>query len=77
MGFDDAKLPWQTGMMDGAVRRCAGAAVTGGNQDDRSTCLGDAAGNGADSFFRDKLDGDPGVTAGVFQVIDQLGKILD
>ena len=42
MGFGQPDLPWQAGMMDGALRRGAGTAVIAGDQDDLRAGLGHA-----------------------------------
>ena len=63
--------------MDGAAGRGAGAAVMAGDQHHLGTGLGHAGGDGANPRLADQLHADPGPAVGVFQVIDQLGQVLD
>ena len=56
---------------------CAGAAVIAGDQDDLGAGLGHAGGDGAHAGLAHQLHGDAGVLIGVFQIIDQLGQVLN
>ena len=72
-----AKLPGQARIVDGASGRRAGTPVIAGDQDDLGSCLGDTRSDGADARLRDKLDIDPGIPVGVFEIVDQLGQVFD
>ena len=72
-----SQLPWQTGMVDRALRCSARPAVITGDQDDLRTGLGHAAGDRTDAFLTDELDRDARFGIGVFQIVDQLCQILD
>ena len=56
--FGEAEFPGQAGVLDGAERRSAGAAVVAGDEHHVGVGLGDAGGDRADADFRDQLDGD-------------------
>ena len=75
--FGKAQLPRQAGIVDGVARCSAGAAVKAGNQNHFGTGLGNAGGNGANTGFADQLDVDGSLAVGAFQVIDQLGQVLN
>ena len=77
MGFCNAQLPRQTGIVNRALRRCTGTAVIAGNQDDLCAALGNACGNRADTGFGYQLDVDARLSVGVLQVVNQLCQILD
>ena len=49
MGFGQAELPGQTGMLDAGERRCAGTAIIPADQDDIGMGLGNPGCDGADS----------------------------
>ena len=63
--------------MDGVARRRARAAVKAGDQDDFGAGLGNTGGNRADTGLADQLDVDGRLAVGAFQVIDQLGQVLN
>ena len=48
-----------------------------GDEDDIGVSLGHASGDGADADFGDEFDVDAGAGVGVFEVVDQLGEVLD
>ena len=77
MGFGQTQLPREAGVLDRAAGGGAGAAVVAGDEDNLGARLGDAGGDRPDTRLRDQLDADPGVLVGVFQVVDQLGQVLD
>ena len=77
LGFGEAQLPGQTGVLDGAERRSAGAAGVAGDQHDIRMSLGNAGCDGSDADLRDQLHGDARPGIGVLQVIDQLREIFD
>ena len=77
VGLGDAQLPGQAGVLDGGAGGRAGAAVVARHQDDLRARLGDAGGDGAHPRLADQLDVDAGGAVGVFQVVDQLGQVLD
>ena len=56
--FREAELPGQAGVLDGAERGSAGAAVVAGDEHDVGMGLGDTGGDRAHAHFRDQLDGD-------------------
>ena len=75
--FGKAQLPRQAGIVDGVARCSAGTAVKTGNQNHFGAGLGNAGGNGANTGFADQLDVDGSLAVGAFQVIDQLGQVLN
>ena len=75
--FGQAEFPGQPGVLDGAERRSAGAAVVAGDEHHIGMSLGDARGDRADADFRDQLDGDARLRIDVLQVVDQLRQIFD
>ena len=77
VGFREPQLPGETRIVYGASRCGACAAVITGDQDDLGAGLGDTGGDGPDPGLGDQLDIDPGVAVCVFQVINQLGQVLD
>ena len=77
VGFRKAQLPGETGVVDGAFRRSAGAAVIAGNQHAPGACLGNAGRNGAHACLGDQLHGNAGVPVCVFQIENELGQILN
>ena len=77
MGLGDAKLPGQTGIVDGVAGRCARAAVVAGDEDDLCAALGDTGSDGADAGLTDQLDVDVGVAVGILEVVDKLCKVFD
>ncbi len=77
MGFRHAQLPGQTSPVDGASGGGTGAAVMAGDEDHLGAGLGDAGGDGANARFADQLHADAGAAVGVFQIVDQLGQVLD
>jgi hypothetical protein len=48
-----------------------------GDEDNIGVGLGDAGGDGADTDLGDELHADAGAAVGVFQIVDQLGEVLD
>ena len=77
MGLRKAQLPGQARVVDGTSGRRPGSAVVAGDQHDLGPGLRHAGGDGPHAGLGDQLDGNPGVPVGVFQVVDQLGQILD
>ena len=77
LGFSQAELPGQAGVLDGAERRSAGAAIVAGDEHDVGMRLGDAGGNRAYADFRDQLDRDARLRIDVLEVVDQLRQIFD
>ena len=72
MGFRNAQLPGQTGIMDGAAGGSTCAAVTAGDQNDLRPCLGHACRHRTHACFADQLHADAGTAVGTLQVINQL-----
>ena len=77
MGLRQAQLPGKTRIVDGALGGRPGAAVVAGDQHHLGTGLGNAGGDGTHAGLGDQLHIDPGIPVGVFQVVDQLGQILN
>ena len=77
MRLRNAQLPGKPCIIDGIPGGRAGAAVIGGNQDDLGPCLGHACGHRAHTCLRHQLDGNPGLLVGIFQIIYELGQVLD
>ena len=77
VGLCETKLPRQAGVLDAGLRRSAGSAVVTADQDDVRVALGHTRGNRAHPYLRDQLDADAGVVVSVFQVVNQLGQVLD
>ena len=77
MGLGKTKLPGKPCVVDGTFRRCPGAAVITGDQDHLGPGLCHAGSHRAHSCLGDQLYGNTGVFIRIFQVIDQLGQILD
>ena len=71
------QLPGQARPLNGAAGGRSGTAVVAGDQHHLGPGLGNARGNGAHARLADQLDADPGEPVGVFQVVDQLGQVLD
>ncbi len=57
LGFGEAELPGDAGVLDGSERRCAGAAGIAGDEDGVGVGFGDARGDRADADFGDQLHG--------------------
>ena len=55
----DSQLPGKSRVVDGGVRRRAGASVISADQDHLGPCLGHAGSNGPDTGLGGKLHGDP------------------
>ena len=77
VGFGQAELPGEAGMLDAGERRCAGAAVIAADQHHIGMGLGHPGGDRADADLGDQLDADAGAAVGVLQVVDQFRQILD
>ena len=77
LGFSQAELPRQAGVLDGRQRARAGAAVVAGDQHHVGVRLGDAGGDGADTDFGHELHVDARVAVGVLQIVNQLRQIFD
>ena len=77
MGLCQSQLPGQSCVVDGAFRSCAGTSVISGDQDNLGACFGNAGSYGSHTCLRNKFYGNTCIFIGIFQVIDQLGQILD
>lgn len=75
--FGNTKLPGQAGVVNRVVRRRAGSAIKPGNQNHLGACFGHAGRNGADARLAYQFDIDGRLAVGTFEVIDQLGQILN
>ena len=71
------QLPGQARPLNGAAGGRSGTAVVAGDQHHLRPGLGNAGGNRAYSRLADQFDTDPGEPVGVFQIIYQLGQVLD
>lgn len=52
-------------------------AIIAADQHDIGVSFGNTRGNRSDADFGHQLDADAGTAVGIFQIVDQLGKILD
>ena len=77
VGLGEAKFPRYAGVFDTGLRGSAGAAIVTADEDDIRMGFSDAGGDGADADFSHKFDADASVMVCVFEVVDQLGQILD
>ncbi len=77
LGFGQADFPGRPGMLDGRPGRSARAAVVPGDHDVVGLALGHAGSNGAHPDFGHQLHGDVGMRGHVFQVVDELGQVLN
>ena len=77
VSLGDPEFPRQTGMLDARQRRSAGTAGVAGNQNVIGMRLYDTCSNRSDANFRHQFDADASCRVCVFQVVDQLGEILD
>ena len=75
--FGQAHFPRASGVLDARQRTCSGAPVVAGDKDVIGVCLGNPRGNRAYTRLRDELYSDLGPWIGRFEVVDQLGKVLD
>ena len=71
------QLPRCAGVLERVERGGARTAVVAGDQDHVGLELGDARGDGADSDLRDQFHVYAGSRVDTFQVVDELGQILD
>jgi len=67
VGLGEAEFPRETGVLDGGLRRGAGATVVAGDENDIGVRLGDAGGDGADADLGDELHAHACVAVGVLQ----------
>ena len=72
-----AELPRDARVLDGGLRRSAGAAVETGDKHDIRVRLGDARRDGADADFGNQLDADARAAVGVLEVVNQLREVFD
>ncbi len=77
MGLGHAQFPWHAGVVDGAAGGGSGTAVIATDEHHLSARLGHTSGDGADAGLSAQFDRDPGLAVGVFQVVDELGQVLD
>ncbi len=77
MGLCKAKLPRHAGVLYGSQWRCAGAAIMTRNHQVIGFCLGDAGCNGANTDLRAQLDTDSSTGIGIFEIVNELGHILN
>ena len=77
LGFGETDFPRQSGGFDRGNRRSARPSLVATDQNDVGIGLGDARCDGPDAGFRHKLHADPGPRIHLFQIMDELGEILD
>ena len=77
LGFRKAQLPGKSRVVDGASGSGSRSSVIAGDQDDLGARLGDACRNRSHALFTHQLYGNPRFVIGVFQVVNELGQILD
>ena len=77
MGFGKAEFPRQAGMFDGSLWRSTSATVESRDQHHVSVGFGHTRGDGSNADFADEFDANACGTVGVFQVVNELSKVLD
>ena len=77
VGLGEAELPGQARVLDRGEGRGTRAARLSRDQDDVRVRLGDAGGDRADPDLGHELHVDPRARVGVFEVVDELGEVLD
>ena len=77
MRLRQPQFPGQAGVVNGAAGRGAGAAVIARDQHHLGARLGHTGGDGTHAGLRHQLYADAGVPVGIFEIVDQLRKILD
>ena len=77
VGLGHPQFPGQARPVDGVPGGGAGAAVAAADVDHLGPRLGHPSGDGAHPVLGAQLYPDVGPAVGVFQVVDQLGQILD
>lgn len=77
LGFGQAELPRQPGVLDAGQRRGPGAAVMPRNEDDIGVRLGDTRRDRPDPDFGDELDRNARLRIRIPEVVDQLREIFD
>ena len=77
VGFSESEFPGSTGVLNGRTRGGSGATIVTGNEDDVCFRFGDPGGNGSNTDLRNEFHVDTGVLVGIFEVMDEFGKVLD
>ena len=77
MYLGEPDFPMGTGVLGGGEGTGAGAAFVAGDGDVFGMGLGETGGDGVDADFGDEFDADVGAGVDVFQIMDELGQILD
>jgi hypothetical protein len=77
VGFGQPQLPGQPACLMLVWGDAPRAAVVAADEDDVGLAFGHPGGHRAHAHFGDQLDVDAGLGIGVFQVVDQLGQILN
>src|SRR5690242_19084459 len=75
--FGKPEFPRNAGMLNGAERRCAGAAIVSADQNHISMRLRNACCNGSHPDFRDQLYRDTCSWTDVLEVVNQLRQIFN
>ena len=77
LSLGHAEFPGTACIFDGGKGGGSGPAVVSGDEDHIGMGFGDSRGNGADSSFGYKFDADLGPGINLFEVVNQLGEILN
>src|SRR6266404_6191569 len=77
MGFRQAKLPRNAGVLDAGLRRGACAAIETADEHNVGMRFGYARRDRANAHFGNELDTDARVMIGVLQIVNQLSQVFD
>ena len=77
VGFHQAQLPGETGMVDRGARGRTGTTVVAANEHNVGAGLNYACSNGTNAHLANQLHADAGTGVGVLQIVNQLGQVLD
>src|SRR6266852_3732428 len=77
VGFGQAQLPGNAGMLDARQGGGARAAIMAADQNHVGMRLGDAGGDRAHAYLRHQLDADAGVMVRVLEIVNQLRQIFN
>ena len=77
LGFGQAQFPRQSGVLDGAQGRSAGASAVAGDEHHVGMRLADAGGHRAHAHLGDQFHRDARLGIDVLQVVDQLRQVFD
>ena len=77
LGLSQPQLPRQSSVLDGGLRRCAGASAVAADQHHVTVALGDTSSDGAHAHFRHQLHMYAGIGIGILQIVYQLSQVFD